>query len=94
MGPVRGKRGKRRRRSGSRLKALPGNAPAPAMQSDLEDFPIPTGPTDLERLVRVRRVQGFFRASVLASYEFRCAVTGLAVPELLNASHIVHGRHP
>ena len=50
---------------------------------------IPDGPTDLERTVRVRRVQGFFRAAVLASYGSRCAVTGLDVPELLNASHIV-----
>jgi len=26
---------------------------------------------------------------VLASYEFRCAVSGVAVPELLTASHII-----
>src|SRR5690606_2056312 len=29
------------------------------------------------------------RAAVLASYENKCALTGLALPELLNASHIV-----
>ena len=49
----------------------------------------PNGPTDVERMVRVRRVQSFFRSAVLASYDGRCALTGLAVTELLNASHIV-----
>ena len=50
---------------------------------------IPQGPTEVERVVRARRVQSFFRAAVLASYEFRCALSDIAVPELLNASHIV-----
>lgn len=50
---------------------------------------VPQGPTEVERLVRTRRVQGFFRAAVLTSYEFRCALSGIAIPELLNASHIV-----
>jgi hypothetical protein len=48
----------------------------------------PGAPSEREQLVRVRRVQGFFRAAVLTSYEHRCALSGLAVPELLNASHI------
>lgn len=39
--------------------------------------------------MRARRVQSFFRAAVLTSYENRCAITGLAVPELLTASHII-----
>lgn len=42
-----------------------------------------------EALVKVRIGQSFFRASVLAAYDFRCCFSGLAVPELLNASHIV-----
>lgn len=42
-----------------------------------------------ERIVRVRVKQNFFRQMVLASYSYRCCITGLAVPELLNASHIV-----
>lgn len=33
--------------------------------------------------------QDIFRASVLSAYEFRCCITGLAVPELLIASHII-----
>jgi putative restriction endonuclease len=53
------------------------------------DFDPPDGPSDREQLVRVRRVQSFFRAAVLTSYENRCALTGLDLPELLTASHIV-----
>lgn len=33
--------------------------------------------------------QELFRRSVLSAYNYRCCVTGLAVPELLIASHIV-----
>jgi putative restriction endonuclease len=40
-------------------------------------------------LVKVRINQGFFRSAVLAAYNSRCCVTGLSVPELLVASHIV-----
>ncbi len=39
--------------------------------------------------VQVRVNQGFFRSMVLAAYDGRCCVTGLAIPELLHASHIV-----
>ena len=54
------------------------------------DAPIPPdGPTDAVTLVRTRRVQSFFRAAVLTSYDNRCALTGLAVPSLLVASHII-----
>jgi hypothetical protein len=50
---------------------------------------VPEGETDVVRVVRARRVQGFFRAAVLTSYDGRCAISGLAVPELLVASHII-----
>ena len=43
----------------------------------------------MERTVKGRRVQSFFREAVLAAYDKRCAVTGLDVPSLLNASHII-----
>lgn len=49
----------------------------------------PPGPTETERTVRTRRVQSFFRQAVLVSYENQCALTGLAVPTLLTASHII-----
>jgi putative restriction endonuclease len=39
--------------------------------------------------VKVRVNQDFFRAAVLASYQNRCSITGLSIPELLTASHIV-----
>jgi putative restriction endonuclease len=60
--------------------------PAPPLETELVS---PLGPTETERLVRVRRVQRFFRHAVLGRYEHRCALTGLAIPELLNASHII-----
>ena len=37
--------------------------------------------------------QTFFRSVVLAAYEGQCCITGLSVPELLVASHIVPWRH-
>ena len=54
-----------------------------------DEIDAPPGPTETERTVRTRRVQGFFRSAVLSAYDHRCALTGLAVPALLNASHIV-----
>lgn len=59
---------------------------APPLETELD---LPDGPTDVLRTVRTRRVQAFFRAAVLASYEYRCALSDIALPELLNASHII-----
>lgn len=44
--------------------------------------------TEAERLVVQRVGQDLFRQALLDLWEGRCAVTGLAVPELLRASHI------
>ena len=55
----------------------------------LPEMEQPEGPTEVERQVRVRRIQGFFRAAVLTSYNYRCALSDIAVPELLTASHII-----
>lgn len=44
--------------------------------------------TEAERLVVQRVGQSIFRAGLLEYWEGRCAITGLAVPELLRASHI------
>lgn len=49
----------------------------------------PDGPSEAERTVKIRRLQRFFRNAVLASYENRCALTGIAIPQLLVASHII-----
>ena len=37
--------------------------------------------------------QQFFRSTVLSAYKERCCITGLAVPTLIVASHIVPWRH-
>jgi putative restriction endonuclease len=42
-----------------------------------------------EAVIRTRVNQGFFRSAVLAAYGSRCCITGLSIPALLNASHIV-----
>ncbi len=42
-----------------------------------------------ESLVKTRVNQSFFRSTVLASYHSKCCVTGLNIPELLVASHII-----
>lgn len=43
---------------------------------------------DKEKIVRGRIGQYFFRMAVLNAYDNRCCITGLAMPELLVASHI------
>jgi putative restriction endonuclease len=53
-----------------------------------DDQLFPEGRTR-DAVVRTRVNQGFFRAAVLAAYNSTCCITGLAVGELLNASHIV-----
>jgi predicted restriction endonuclease len=40
-------------------------------------------------LVETRLKQSFFRRAVLSSYGGRCCISGLSVPQLLTASHIV-----
>jgi hypothetical protein len=56
---------------------------------EIAEIQPPRGATEGESIVRVRRVQSFFRAAVLTSYDNKCALTGLNLPELLNASHII-----
>jgi len=65
-----------------------------AVKTDTENYPqlipaIPKGETESIRTVRMRRVQSFFRKSLLVSYRGCCALTGLNVPELLISSHII-----
>jgi putative restriction endonuclease len=49
----------------------------------------PVGPTDSLQLIRVRRVQSFFRQSILAAYSHRRAITASSIPAPLNTSHII-----
>ena len=37
----------------------------------------------------LRSNQNFFRRRVLSAFEYRCCVTGIAIPDLLVASHII-----
>lgn len=62
---------------------------SPVCDNDDSRLDLPDGPTETERMVRTRRVQAFFRRAVLTSYGHRCCLTGVAVPELLTASHII-----
>jgi len=57
-------------------------------KTEIENY-TPEGPSETERTVKARRLQQFFRKVVLASYENRCTLTGIAVPQLLVASHII-----
>ena len=51
-------------------------------------------PLGVDRLLptKVRVGQRFFRSAVLSAYNSRCCVTGLSIPTLLVASHIVPWR--
>jgi putative restriction endonuclease len=66
------------------LENITGRVPDDAKEA--QEFP--EGGTR-ETLVRARINQGFFRSAVLAAYGGRCCITGLSIPQLLNASHIV-----
>lgn len=53
-----------------------------------DDFAFPEGKVR-ESIVKIRVNQAFFRSTVLAAYDNRCCITGIALTELLVASHIV-----
>ncbi len=48
--------------------------------------------TERQGIVTLRKGQDFFRETLLSAYNYRCCVSGLAVEELLVASHIVPWR--
>ena len=58
------------------------------VSADIDDRDLPADGKERESVVRVRVNQSFFRGRILSAYDHRCCVTGLAVPELLVASHI------
>ena len=57
--------------------------------AEIETFDLPKEGKEREAIVKVRVNQNFFRKSVLLSYQNQCCITGLAIPELLVASHII-----
>lgn len=56
---------------------------------DLSDLPLGS---ERQSLVRIRVNQSFFRRSVLSIYGGKCCITGLEIPSLLVAGHIVPWR--
>lgn len=60
-----------------------------AVAAEPAELRLPEGPTDAERIIRARRVQSFFRATILTTYDNSCALSGIAVNCLLVASHII-----
>lgn len=57
--------------------------------ADVQEDEIPTDvPTEVVALAKVRLTQGFFRRTVLSSYDQACCACGVDAPALLTASHI------
>jgi putative restriction endonuclease len=57
--------------------------------AEVETRDLPKAGLEREAIVRLRVNQSFFRRRVLSAYNHRCCITGLAVPALLTASHII-----
>jgi putative restriction endonuclease len=57
--------------------------------SEVDLLDLPRAGIERDAIVKRRVNQSFFRKAVLAAYNFRCCITGLEIPELLNASHII-----
>ena len=58
------------------------------LQRDKVHLVPPSGPTEVQATVKVRRGQQFFRQAILSAYGVRCCISGINVPRLLVASHI------
>jgi hypothetical protein len=71
----------------SKLLAPPLRGPG----KEFAKFPPPrkTNTTERSATVQIRTAQNFFRKVVLAAYGSKCCVTGIPIPDLLNASHIM-----
>ncbi len=57
--------------------------------TEIETIDLPRAGIERDAVVKIRVNQSFFRKAVLAAYDFKCCITGLGIPELLNASHII-----
>ena len=56
----------------------------------IEEFDIENFPEGKERetTIKTRVNQSFFRSTILSSYNLKCCITGLSIPDFLVASHI------
>ncbi len=78
------------RRAASLSRALPSQAATDyqqAVAAELAKLPAGIVGTEVERLVRQRVGQNKFRDAMLDYWGGACAVTGVAIPEVLRASH-------
>ncbi|MDQ6954269.1 MAG: HNH endonuclease [Mariprofundaceae bacterium] len=55
---------------------------------NIEVLEFPEG-KDRKAMLKTRIKQSFFRSTILASYQYKCCISGLSIPELLIASHII-----
>ncbi|WP_339691034.1 HNH endonuclease [uncultured Parasphingorhabdus sp.] len=62
-----------------------------ALREPKQDFKLrdPNANTTAQAFVEQRRGQDFFRKAVMANYQDRCCISGIAEPRLLVASHII-----
>jgi putative restriction endonuclease len=58
------------------------------LASEIETDDLKAG-IDIEAIVKQRVNQSFFRRTVLSSYNYKCCITGLSIPDFLIASHII-----
>lgn len=78
------------RRAASLSRALPSQAACDfqrAVATELAELPAGIAGTEVERLVHQRIGQNKFRDAMLDYWGGACAVTGVALPEVLRASH-------
>lgn len=54
---------------------------------DIETNNFPEG-KERETIIKTRVNQNFFRSTILSSYNLKCCITGLSIPDFLVASHI------
>jgi len=59
------------------------------LNTSIEPVLIPPAGIDRMALVKLRVKQCFFRRTILASYDATCCISGIRIPELLVASHII-----
>ena len=59
---------------------------------EIEEIDIENFPEGKDRIatIKARVNQNFFRSTILSSYNLKCCITGLSIPEFLVASHIIH----
>ena len=53
---------------------------------NIDDIPMSK---EREAIIKQRVNQSFFRSTILSSYNLKCCITGLSIPDLLVASHII-----